>query len=448
MLLVILAGGASRADAQSQLIVRMAAIVCACLALLGGGARPLAYRSVLLFLAAYGLLAVVQLIPLPPEMWTKLPGRELLAQAGPLAGMEQPWRPISVTPDLTINSLMSLLPALAAVAVFALLDRQHWHWVLAILGLLILFSGVMGLVQVSGKVDMLYLYRITNYDTAVGVFANRNHQALLLPMAFPLIAAIAVFPNSPISDNSTARAALVGASLFFLPLILVTGSRAGLVLTLIGAGSALLLYLSSGQHVKDFRRSRAGAARAKWLWIAAVVAALILVWLTVSLSKAEAVQRLFSQDVEQEKRYLLFWPMVQMAETYFPAGAGLGSFPDIFRIHEPFENLSLTYMNHAHNDLVELAIEGGAAGILLLVLFLLWLILRSYRVWSAPAAKRYVIMGRLGSINILMILLASLADYPIRTPIISVLLVLSCCWLCLGEDRQQSAPRVRDPAPA
>ena len=39
-------------------------------------------------------LVGLQLVPLPPALWTALPGREGLATAAQLAGFPQPWRPL------------------------------------------------------------------------------------------------------------------------------------------------------------------------------------------------------------------------------------------------------------------------------------------------------------------------------------------------------------------
>src|SRR3546814_18783044 len=53
-------------------------------------------------------------------------------------------------------------------------------------------SGGLGLAQVIGPRDgPLYLYEITNNGSAVGLFANRNHQAALLACLFPMLAVYA-----------------------------------------------------------------------------------------------------------------------------------------------------------------------------------------------------------------------------------------------------------------
>ena len=57
-------------------------------------------------------LPALQLVPLPPSVWTSLPGA---APGGPFTFLDRelPWAPISVAPTGTWLSLMSLLPPLA-----------------------------------------------------------------------------------------------------------------------------------------------------------------------------------------------------------------------------------------------------------------------------------------------------------------------------------------------
>ena len=79
-----LAGGTSRADALGQAVVRFAAFAALVLVLLRG-ARPnfTGVRPVALLLVGMIVLALVQLVPLPPSLWSSLPGRELLTLRHP-----------------------------------------------------------------------------------------------------------------------------------------------------------------------------------------------------------------------------------------------------------------------------------------------------------------------------------------------------------------------------
>ncbi len=123
--------------------------------------------------------------------------------------------------------------------------------------------------------------------------------------------------------------------------------------------------------------------------------------------------------------------VLAMIRDYFPAGAGMGGFDPIFRMHEPFNLLKRTYFNHAHNDFLEIALDAGLPGLLLLAAAIGWWGLASARAWRRrPDAV--VVLARLGSAILLLVLGASLVDYPTRTPLIMVTMVLAAMWLHCG----------------
>jgi O-antigen ligase len=439
--LAVLFGGASRADALSQVVVRTFAILFGLAALLlvrRADFREL--RSVLAFLVAFAALIAIQLVPLPPSVWQSLPGHEIIAQGATLAGIEQPWRPISLTPDATWNALLALLPGLAAALLFASVRDRDRSILPMVLLLLVLLSGIVGLVQVTLQAQWLYPYRFTNTGTAVGLLANRNHQALLLTMAYPLLATISVL-RAREGQATPIHFLLFVIGLFLIPLILATGSRAGLALMILGMIASLLIILKSSGG--DLTGSAKGALRQipARLWIVSVagIAAGLLVVATIYFSRAEALQRLFERDLAEDKRFLALWPTFDLAKTFLPFGSGFGSFPEAFKIYEPFELLDPTYMNHAHSDPIEIFVEGGIGAALLLLGFLFWVSRRTFLVWTAHSSDPRMTLARLGSCLVALALIASLVDYPLRTPTHSVIFVIACCWMALN-------PRVRRPS--
>src|SRR5690606_22992105 len=117
----------------------------------------------------------------PVDIWSRLPGRDLIFQMDRLLGENDRWRPITMTPLLTMNSLLSLILPLTALLVAAATpasERIKLWWAIWAFGLA---SAVFGLLQfMAGEGSVLYLYRITNIGSLVGLFSNRNHNALLL----------------------------------------------------------------------------------------------------------------------------------------------------------------------------------------------------------------------------------------------------------------------------
>ena len=83
----------------------------------------------------------------------------------------------------------------------------------------------------------------------------------------------------------------------------------------------------------------------------------------------------FAGSTEDARLYL--WDdAVYAAERYFPVGSGMGTFDDVFQIDESLENMSVKRAGRAHNDYLEVAIEAGLPGIILIgawLALLVWL---------------------------------------------------------------------------
>jgi O-antigen ligase len=101
---------------------------------------------------------------------------------------------------------------------------------------------------------------------------------------------------------------------------------------------------------------------------------------------------------------------------FMPWGSGLGSFRSVYHLYESREQLSTTYVNHAHDDYAELTLELGVPGVLLIVAFLIWWGRAAWRAWRGADAAIY---ARAASIATAAILIHSLVDFPLRTAAIS-----------------------------
>ncbi len=105
--------------------------------------------SGLVFSAAIVALPLLQLIPLPPFVWTHLPQRSSLLSAYALVGEPLGWRPISLAREDTWLSALSLLPPLALFCAVLTLDwRDRRRLSLAIVAFAVA-SGFIGLLQMA-----------------------------------------------------------------------------------------------------------------------------------------------------------------------------------------------------------------------------------------------------------------------------------------------------------
>ncbi|HEX8415376.1 MAG TPA: O-antigen ligase family protein [Sphingomicrobium sp.] len=429
-----LAGGATRADVFGQVVVRVAAaLALIALALFGDAPVIARARPIWWLLLTAILLAVVQLIPLPPSIWHALPERALIAEA--TRDQSQPWRSLAIVPGTTLNALASLIVPLVILCLATGIRPDERGLLPGVIFVMIAASGLLGLVQISG-VGFNNPF-INESAGAIGSsFANRNHFALLLALGCLQVPAWVFVSGHRLRGRALIG---VGVSVLFLLSILATGSRGGLLLGAVALIMGVLIARGTIKH--------ALGQAPRWALpavIAAVVALIIAVMLlSVAADRAVSIQRAIDIDARFDMRSRALPTIWAMTLEYFPFGAGLGSFDPMFRIHEPLPLLKPTYFNHAHNDLLEVVLDAGIPGLLLLATALAWWGWAGLRVWRSaehcsgadwseagdPDGNANPLLARIGSAMLLLILLASAFDYPARTPIMMALIIVAALWL-------------------
>lgn len=436
--IVFVLGGASRADITPLILLRPLSVVVLGYALIQIPSDVLHRHHMVLGLALVVLLvALAQLVPLPPEIWHSLPGREMIVDADRAAGVGATWRPLSLAPDLTWNSVFALLTPLAALLLVLSLSSASSQRISLILLAVGLVSGLLGILQLVGTVgDSLSYYEArNNQNTAAGLFANRNHSAVFLACLFPVLAGVAASARGY-------RLVIAGAATIVLvPLIIATGSRAGILVGAIGFLLGGVLYVT--ERARRSSTGRLGRVGKTTVLVVAAIGMAALVGLVALSSHAEAWSRILSSGSANEKR-LLAWPIVaQLARDQMPFGSGFGTFDLVFRAGEPLSLLGPTFLNHAHNDWLELWLTGGVSAMLLLVVAVVAYLVATRRVWVRSAELgRASVLARVGSIILLMLALASIVDYPLRTPSLSMFAAIAVAWLAVGQ-RQPSVMRDR-----
>jgi len=417
----VIGGGSARPETTSLLYLRPIAALLMVVVFATAPAGSLrAVRTPLLLLAIFALLMIAQLIPLPPGLWVALPGHDRYAVADTLIG-SRPWRALSLTPDLTWNSLIALIVPAGVLIGIAQLDRENRKRMLLVAIGLALSSAVLGIVQMTaGAGSPFYLYRFTNPGLPVGWLANRNHEAVWLAATLPLLRVFARTARTPEQHRSYPWIA-AGTGLFLVLSILVTGSRAGFALALVALVATYALAPVS------WPVPLAGP-RYRWRRVALFVVPIVPIVLALYLGRAVSLDRLFASGYGVDELRFKYTPLlIEMTRTFLPFGSGFGSFDAVFRGFEPDSALRNNYFNHAHNDLIELTLNGGIAALALLAAFLWWVarrsvaVLRPYRTNSGET-----VLARAGLAMILVLLAAGLTDYPLRTPLMMAVFALAC----------------------
>ena len=426
--LCLLGGGAGRADVTSLLYLRPAAVLCLLLLLISPGRWEFRrYRAPFLFLGAFAALIVAQLIPLPPGLWTRLPGHAPFAEAAAAAGFAEPWRPLSLSPDLTLNSLVALLPCFVVLVGLAAIRPEQRQSLLPLLIGFAVIDVLLSLIQITSDPNgAAYLYRVTNNGVPVGFFSNRNHHATFLALVFPMLAIWIGMParNAEYWRTRFWIALLFG--LFLIPIILAMGSRAGAVA---GGLGLVIAYCCAPPLAAGWPR--------RWrvaFGVGVLLIPILLVALTFYADRALSIMRLTDVAMLENEGRLQALPILfDLLKSFSPLGVGYGAFDPAFRILEPDWALSPQYFNHAHNDLLELAITGGVPALILLLLFLLWFGKRAFDAFAASGRETEAgRLARLGAAMILIVLGTSLVDYPLRTPLLAAVFTVACGWLAAG----------------
>jgi O-antigen ligase len=429
LVVCILAGGSRQGESANALLqIAGAGILCWTVAFPGGTQWEIP-RALRWILAGFLALALLQLVPLPAGLWTSLPGRELVHSGFQALGAGAPALPLSLDPSATTGVLLTLL---APAAMFALVQRteaSRQHLLVAGLLAATLASVGLGLLQFGG--ERFYLYRSTNIGVATGFFANANHMGALLVAAAPFAAALfAVWlkgARTP-ADRLVAYAAGGGMGAVLAVGIFINVSLAVL---LMGAPVILLSALLVAQ---------AGKVTRKWTGLLAGAA---LVSVAVAFAAAATVELPDSARTSIEQRTAIWERTVTAIETHGLAGTGLGTFDQVYPLTEDPQRIERLSVNHAHNDYLELLLELGLPGALLMLAFLGWWALRAARVWSEPEPAPFAKAATIASAALLV---HSAVDFPLRTAALGAVFALCLALMIAPAPVRRSASALGRPA--
>lgn len=433
--LITFLGGSSRADQSGLLLLRPAALVVATFAgLVMTREQWETVKGPTVILGALAGLIALQLVPLPPSLWSLLPGRDEYMETYAALGLDVPWLPISQSPVRTWNSLVCLVVPFATVLSYGLLQPHHRKLVLPLVIAIGLASALLGVLQVlSGGSRSLYFYSIANFGSNTGFFANRNHQAIFLAALLVLV---------PVARRSLERDRVppyalnliaIGTIALLAFAIATTGSRIGFVVgTLATIWATWKIYLIVDAPTKTkFRRARGSFNLSIRVQRLLIPSGMLLLALAVVISpRSVGLDRMTSESTEaaiEDLRVDIFKNSLEMIPENMPFGGGAGTFADVYKGYEDARNISYRYVNHAHNDILELIYEFGLVGLLLAIGALL---LITRWAWAAMRVGRtHADQTRAAALALLVVLIGSVFDYPARTPIVASFVMLALAWI-------------------
>ena len=359
-------------------------------------------------------LPALQLVPLPPQWWQTLPGRETLHASLALVGAADSWRPVSLLPARTLASLLALGPPLLLIFMVSQLDHRGRQRLLGVVVLLALATALLGALQIISGSPALRPYAHTHDGWLTGFQANRNATADLLLIG--MVALAAWLREQPPSGQGRWLAAS-GLALLLMLAVLLTGSRMGIMLMPLAVIACLVILAPrlTGLNGKRVAAGLAGlgfAAMAMWLLLRDNA---VLGRITSRFA--------FHHDFRPE-----LWADTWFAiSQYWPFGVGMGGFTPALMAAERLEVVDESWPNRAHNDYLELALEAGAAGIAVLTLVLVVLLAMIRSAWRRGDALRGQVLFALAVLGILAA--HSLVDYPLRSLAIASLAAMAVAML-------------------
>jgi tetratricopeptide (TPR) repeat protein len=372
------------------------------------------------------LLICFQMIPWPPNLVKVLSPMSLTVWNGaPLP--EGSFFPVSVYPYATKQGLIFAFCLLLVYwwVLYGIKDRRGMERLalgMLVFGALMAFYGLME--TATGHDQILWWKKVYGQGTVTATFFNRNHLATFLSMN--LLIGIGYFwslwSSTQKGDetgkikttrqiekrikNLGLKGLLTGLSLLILIFTLLsTASRGGNLSTLAG------LILIGG-----LIRTRSAHKRG--------VASFFLLIMVIVAFGAYAVGDQLWERLKQEpfekieatpslNRPALIKDTWAMVRDYPSLGSGFNTYPYVFT---RYAEHSLKYMDHAHNDWLELAAESGGAGLLII---LSGLFLGAFRLLKPVEGNPDPLASglKMGGMGVLLaVSLHSLTDFSLHKP--------------------------------
>jgi len=280
--------------------------------------------------------------------------------------------------NAVLNWATYLVLFFLALQIFQRSNARHWFLRFALcFGFALSVLSTVQLFTSGGKIFWLFPSGHTAF--VLGPFVYHNQYAAFLEMILPLALWQALRGSS--WDRRGFAAGAMAAAMFAS--VIAAASRAGSALMCLETVAVLLLALSRGMV------SGGAVARSFGKFaVAAVIFAAVVGW--------NVLWQRFRQPDYTVRRELLVSSLAMLRDRPV-MGFGLGNWPRAYPQYALFDDG--TYVNQAHNDWAQWAVEGGVP---------FFLILLSLVAMVFPAAVR-----SLWGIGLLSVWLHCLVDYPL-----------------------------------
>jgi len=322
---------------------------------------------------------------------------------------------ISLDPHRTWTNIVQILSyiSVAFVITRTFNTRKRLRLLLVPIFILALFEASYGLYQYLSDIEVTDLFY---KNIATGTFINRNNYAGLMEMTIPLLLAYTLslftwnssrsfIKNIVSSDNFSKQVLfLFILSLMFLALIFSL-SRIGIIVAFI---SLMFFWIMHSNITKQKKTS---------VWILIFIIGIVALY-GFAIGVYPAFERFIALKENTPDRIVVWGDMLKALWDFPVFGSGLGTFSFIYLLYNKSIMNPVEFV-YAHNDYLQLFIEVGIPGALLLLGALAMFLRSSYR-----TIKRLYLSGEnfrfylgLGAMTgVVAILLHSLTDFNLQIP--------------------------------
>jgi O-antigen ligase len=381
----------------------------------GRNTFPFSKKIVLVpvFLAGIVLL---QLCPLPSFLLQRLAGREI-SQTNIHAGY------LSFEPYATRTHFLILLACFIAfyVAQMVSQDRRRQQFFIGALITLGTFEAFYGLVQYLTGWQLIFAYvKKFDLEEATGTYINRNHYAGFLEMILPFSLAWVFYEYARLRSARGSGANLktlmaksaaqrlilsLSVSVVLCAALIFSRSRMGIL----AAASSILIILAL-VAISRFHGGMGSLLAAAFI----VLSICLAIWIGPGpiVSRFQTVNEEYS--LGGPSRISMWRDALPLIEDHPLLGTGLGTFPIAYTSGQTA--FLSQFVNHAHNDYLEIASDLGVPAALILFGSILFVLARAIRSFLSGERDfdRIVALGCAGSI--VAILLHSFADFNLYIP--------------------------------
>jgi O-antigen ligase len=372
----LLIGGGTASGLYTDTLIEIAAIVSAAAVFSQTSGQRIPRSASWLLFFAVALLGF-QIVPLPAALFSGLRPEVLLGDPWLVGEIRS--RFVSVGVGRTIECLLYLVAVAAFFMSVMRLRREQIYGLLPFFFMGVICNGLAGAIQYSLS-DNVAIKGLLPFTINAGLFANRNHFSALLFVSIPFAVYYGLFRGHLLSGSLGLVALLL--------LLLAAGSRAGVLIGL-AITAMSIVFLSA--------RSRMSGLGILAIFVGLSVYT-IGVWTKIDV---KVVDPAFG-------RAEFARTTIEGIKENWVVGVGFGNFQKAYQIYEKKEMIFSEYVNHAHNDYLEIAFEGGALAVALMAFYLIFLLISYTRVRREPLQKA-------AFLSVSFLLVHSLVDYPLRT---------------------------------